>query len=236
MSQLNATEVSVAVVGDIEAILPDVKTAQVQSAGQLPSGFKPDALYQSRNHPRNLQMTVFSASDALMSTGIPFDEVMRHVAPDQVAVYASNSIGQLDDLGFGGLTKYPALGKRTSSKQMPLGYAQMPADFVNAYMLGNVGSTGGALGACATFLYNLRNAVEDIRSGKRKVVLVGGSDAPVIPEVIEGFRAMGALAEDKDLLALDHLDQLSDADYRKACRPLLTTAALPLASPANLLC
>jgi acetoacetyl-[acyl-carrier protein] synthase len=219
LSQLNATEVSVAVVGDIEAILPDVKTAQVQSAGQLPSGFKPDALYQSRNHPRNLQMTVFSASDALMSTGIPFDEVMRHVAPDQVAVYASNSIGQLDDLGFGGLTKYPALGKRTSSKQMPLGYAQMPADFVNAYMLGNVGSTGGALGACATFLYNLRNAVEDIRSGKRKVVLVGGSDAPVIPEVIEGFRAMGALAEDKDLLALDHLDRLSDADYRKACRP-----------------
>jgi len=219
ITPLSSTEVNVAVVGDIEAILPDVKTAQVQSAGQLPSGFKPGSLYQSRNHPRNLQMTVFAASDALMSTGIPFDEVMKHITPDQVAVYASNSIGQLDDFGFGGLTKYPALGKRTTSKQMPLGYAQMPADFVNAYMLGNVGSTGGALGACATFLYNLRNAVEDIRSGKRKVVLVGGSDAPVIPEVIEGFKAMGALAEDKDLLALDKLDQLTDADYRKACRP-----------------
>ena len=205
--------------GKLEAILPDTKVAPVQSAGQLPSGFAPGKLYQSRNHPRNLQMTVYAASDAISSSGIPFERITAYVAPDQIAVYASNSIGQLDDFGFGGLTKFPAIGKRTTSKQMPLGYAQMPADFVNAYILGNVGTTGGALGACATFLYNLRSGVNDIRSGRRKVVLVGGSDAPITPEVIEGFRAMGALAEDKDLLALDKLDQLSADDYRKACRP-----------------
>lgn len=203
----------------MDVILPDNKVAPVQSAGQLPSGFEPGKLYQSRNHPRNLQMTVFAASDALSSTGIPFETIANSVAPDQIAVYASNSIGQLDDFGFGGLTKFPAIGKRTTSKQMPLGYAQMPADFVNAYILGNVGTTGGALGACATFLYNLRSGVNDIRSGRRKVVLVGGSDAPVTPEVIEGFKAMGALAEDKDLLALDNLSELTADDYRKACRP-----------------
>lgn len=205
--------------GDLNVILPDMKTAPVQSAGQLPSGFTPGKLYQSRNHPRNLQMTVFAASDALSSTGIPFEKITERVAPDKIAVYASNSIGQLDDYGFGGMTKFPSIGKRTTSKQMPLGYAQMPADFVNAYILGNVGTTGGALGACATFLYNLRSGVNDIRSGRRKVVLVGGSDAPVTPEIIEGFRAMGALAEDKDLLALDNLTALTDSDYRKACRP-----------------
>lgn len=215
----NGQEVKITVAGKLDAILPDFKEAPVKAAGQLPTGFKPGTLYQSRNHPRNLQMTVFAASDALSSVGIPFEEILNQVAPDQVAVYASNSIGQLDDLGFGGLTKYPSIGKRTSSKQMPLGYAQMPADFVNAYILGNVGTTGGALGACATFLYNLRSAVQDIRSGKRKVVLVGGSDAPVTPEVIEGFRAMGALAEDKDLKALDKKEQLTPEDYRKACRP-----------------
>lgn len=219
LSTLNAQEVRVQVTGKLDVIFPDYKTAQVQAAGQLPSGFRPGKLYQSRNHPRNLQMTVFAASDALQSCGIPFEEIMNKIAPDQLAVYASNSIGQLDDFGFGGLTKFPSIGKRTTSKQMPLGYAQMPADFVNAYILGNVGSTGGALGACATFLYNLRSGVQDIRSGKRKVVLVGGSDAPVTPEIIEGFRAMGALAEDKDLLALDSLTELTDADYRKACRP-----------------
>jgi acetoacetyl-[acyl-carrier protein] synthase len=210
---------NIEVSGDLNVILPDQKTAPVQSAGQLPSGFTPGKLYQSRNHPRNLQMTVFAASDALSSSGIPFSKIASKVAPDQIAVYASNSIGQLDDYGFGGLTKFPSIGKRTTSKQMPLGYAQMPADFVNAYILGNVGTTGGALGACATFLYNLRSGVNDIRSGRRKVVLVGGSDAPVTEEIIEGFRAMGALAEDKDLLALDNLSELSADDYRKACRP-----------------
>ena len=207
------------VTGQMDAIIPDTKTAPVQSAGQLPSGFEPGKLYQSRNHPRNLQMTVFAASDAISSSGIPFKSIADRVSPDQIAVYASNSIGQLDDFGFGGLTKFAALGKRTTSKQMPLGYAQMPADFVNAYILGNVGTTGGALGACATFLYNLRSGVNDIKSGRRKVVLVGGSDAPVTPEVIEGFRAMGALAEDKDLKALDNLAELQAEDYRRACRP-----------------
>ncbi|NVK42231.1 MAG: beta-ketoacyl synthase [Oceanospirillaceae bacterium] len=217
--ELSSNQVEVSVSGRCEVIFPDSKVAQVQSAGMLPTGFEPGKLYQSRNHPRNLQMTVYAASDALYSTGIPFERILERVHPDQVGVYASNSIGQLDDFGFGGLTKFPALGKRTTSKQMPLGYAQMPADFVNAYILGNVGVTGGSLGACATFLYNLRNAVNDIRSGLRKVVLVGGSDAPVTPEIIEGFRAMGALAEDKDLLALDGLTELGDSDYRRACRP-----------------
>lgn len=219
VTPLSATQVEVTFTGDLSVILPDHKEAQVQAAGQLPTGFTPDRLYQSRNHPRNLQMTVCGASDALLSTGIPWETIAAAVSPDQIGVYASNSIGQLDDLGFGGLTKFPSIGKRTTSKQMPLGYAQMPADFVNAYLLGSVGVTGGALGACATYLYNLRNAVNDIRSGRRKVVLVGGSDAPVIPEVIEGFRAMGALAEDKDLRALDNVDQLTDQHYRQACRP-----------------
>ena len=212
-------EVEVTVSGALDLIFNDTRVLPVQSAGMLPEGFEPGSLYQSRNHPRALQMAIYAASDALASTGLDIDKLLDTLAPDQIAVFASNSIGQLDELGFGGLNKYPAIGKRTTSKQMPLGYAQMPADFVNAYMLGNLGTTGGALGACATFLYNLRNAVEAIRTNKAEFVLVGGSDAPVTPEVIEGFRAMGALAEDKQLQALDKLASISDIDHRSACRP-----------------
>ena len=230
---LSGSQIEVTLQGDLEVIFPDFKEALVQSAGQLPSGFQPGTLYQSRNHPRSIQMTVFGASDTLNSTGIPWDTIAAAVSPDQIGVYASNSIGQLDDLGFGGLTKYPSIGKRTTSKQMPLGYAQMPADFVNAYILGSVGVTGGSLGACATFLYNLRNAVNDIRSGRRKVVLVGGSDAPVTQEVIEGFRSMGALAEDKDLLALDKLTELNADDYRKACRPFGNNCGFTIAESSQ---
>ena len=202
-----------------ELIFNDSRPAQVRAAGQLPTGFRPGELYQSRNHPRNLQMTVFGASDAINSMGIPWEQIRDLLPADQVAVYAGNSIGQLDDFGFGGLLKSPALGKRTTSKQMPLGYGQMPADFINAYLLGNLGATGSSLGACATFLYNLRHGVEDIRSGRRRLVLVGGSDAPVTPEVIEGFRAMGALAEDKDLKSLNGVSELTDEHYRQSSRP-----------------
>ncbi|HEY5718012.1 MAG TPA: beta-ketoacyl synthase, partial [Motiliproteus sp.] len=153
------------------------------------------------------------------SIGIPWEQIRDTLPADQIAVYAGNSIGQLDDYGFGGLLKSPVQGKRTTSKQMPLGYGQMPADFVNAYLLGNLGATGSSLGACATFLYNLRHGVEDIRSGRRRLVLVGGSDAPITPEVIEGFRAMGALAEEKDLKTLNGVSELSDEHYRSSSRP-----------------
>lgn len=219
ITPLDGAFVQVEVSGDLELIFPDTRRLPVQSAGSLPTGFEPGNLYQSRNHPRALQMAIYGASDAVSSMGIDIDQLLQTLAPDKIAVFASNSIGQLDDFGFGGLTKFPALGKRTTSKQMPLGYAQMPADFVNAYLLGNLGTTGGALGACATFLYNLRNGVEAIRSGKAEFVLVGGSDAPVTPEIIEGFRAMGALAEDKQLQALDGLESLDQVDHRTACRP-----------------
>ena len=223
----------ISVTGSLPVIFPDAKESAVKTAGQLPKGFEPGKLYQSRNHPRNLQMTIFAASDALASCGIDFETIANAVSPDDIAVYASNSIGQLDDLGFGGLTKYPSIGKRITSKQMPLGYAQMPADFVNAYVLGNVGSTGGSLGACATFLYNLRNGVQDIKEGRKQVVLVGGSDAPITPEIIEGFRTMGALAEDKDLKTLNNATELTDEHYRTSCRPFAENCGFTIAESSQ---
>ncbi|HIG37372.1 MAG TPA: beta-ketoacyl synthase [Oceanospirillaceae bacterium] len=217
--------VEVTISGSFAAILPDSKRAPVSAAGQLPDGFAPGSLYQSRNHPRNLQMTVYGASDALKSTGIEWQDIQDQIAPDRIAVYASNSIGQLDEAGFGGLLKNPISGKRITSKQMPLGYGQMPADFVNAYLLGSVGAVGSALGACATFLYNLRNAVDDIKSGRRDLVVVGGSDAPITPEVMEGFRTMGALAEDHDVAALD---DAAEANLRRTSRPFSTNCGFTM--------
>lgn len=205
--------------GEMNVMLPDARQAKVRTAGQLPSGFAPETLYHSVHHPRGLAMTVFAASDCLNDSGLGWDSLLDRLDPDQVAVYAGNSIGQMDDDGWGGLLKSFANGKRATSKQMPLGYGQMPADFLNAYVLGSVGATGAALGACASFLYNLRLGVEDIRAGRRRVVMVGTADAPITPEIVEGFRAMGALADDDSLKALDALECLTDTDYQRASRP-----------------
>ncbi|MFP8966524.1 beta-ketoacyl synthase [Pokkaliibacter sp. CJK22405] len=217
----------------LDVLLYDYRTAPVQSGGQLPTGFAPGELYQSRHHPRALQMSIFGASDCLGSMGIDWQRIRDRVRPDQIAVYAGNSIGQLDDYGFGGMLKAPFMGKRTTSKQMPLGYGQMPADFINAYVLGSVGATGTVLGACSSFLYNLQLGVQDIRSGARKVVMVGGSDTPITPEIIEGFRAMGALAEDKNLRDLDNIAELTEAHYRRSCRPFSTNCGFTVGEAAQ---
>ena len=216
---LSNSHSEITVDGTLETFIKDTKSLSVKAAGQLPTGFDPSKLYQSRNHPRGLQMTVYGASDAMLSSGLDWDYVRNQVAPDQVAVYAANSIGQMDDLGFGGMLKSALMGKRTTSKHLPLGYAQMPADFVNAYILGSVGNVGTSIGACATYFFNLERAVEGIKAGKIRVAMVGGSDAPITPEIIEGFRTMGALAEDTALLALDLLENQKEPDHTRSCRP-----------------
>lgn len=188
----------------------------VQAAGQLPTGFDPASCYRSTHHPRGLQLSILAASDAVQSTGIPWGEIMRQVRPDEIGVYSSSVMSQLDQTGYGGMMQARSKGQRVSSKQLALGLNTMPADFVNAYVLGSVGVTGGVTGACATFLYNLAAAVDEIKSGRRRVVLVGSSEAPILPEVIDGYAAMSALATDADLRRLDGSET---ADYRRASRP-----------------
>ncbi|SKA28450.1 3-oxoacyl-(acyl-carrier-protein) synthase [Oceanospirillum multiglobuliferum] len=235
LTDLGAGQVEVSIEGAFEALVPDQRKALVQSAGQLPTGFNPGDHYRSVHHPRGLQMAIFAASDMIGSTGLDWDSVKAMLRPDQIAVYAGNSIGQLDQYGWGGLLQSFVSGKRATSKQMPLGYGQMPADFINAYVLGSVGATAGHLGACASFLYNLQAAVSDIRSGRRRLAVIGTSDAPVTPEIIEGFRVMGALADDASLMALDALEKLTDQDYQKACRPFAENCGFTMAEGAQYL-
>ena len=203
----------------LQVNLAQFSQSPVNTAGQLPTGFDPASLYASRNHPRGLQLTVFGASDALDSMGIEWEKIREKVAPDRISVYAGSCLSQLDVNGNGGLLQARLRGKRVSSKQLPLGLAEMPADFINAYLLGSMGTTGATQGACATFLYNLRNAVEDIRRGTHRVAIVGTSEAPLTPEVLEGFCAMGALADDAGLRTLDGLSKDAQINHRKACRP-----------------
>ena len=212
--------------GTAELFVPTTRDSRVKSAGQLPTGFAPEKLYQSRSHPRGLALSVYGASDALRSTGLPWDTMRNAVAPDEIAVYAGSGMSQLDPNGYGGMMQAQLVGKRATAKQLPLGLPQMPADFVNAYVLGSVGSTGTNIGACATYLYNLRQGVEDIRSGRRRIVFVGNAEAPITPEIIEGYRTMGALAEDAALAALDGRND--GPDHRRACRPFAENCGFTL--------
>jgi len=219
VSEVVAGRVRIDVSADTDILLPVTRALEVSAAGQLPTGFDPKALYPARGHPRAVQIALFAANDALGSLGIGWDTLMQHVAPDRVSVYAGSALGQLDQEGNGGLLASRYRGQRPSSRQVPMGLAEMPADFVNAYVLGSVGQTGHNMGACATFLYNLRHAMFDIQSGRSRIALVGGAEAPLCPDVIEGLATMGALGTDKALLELDRHRNAVEPDLRRACRP-----------------
>ena len=225
------TQVEVTVAGEgAEVLLADTKVSRVSSAGQLPTGFDPGSLYQSRSHPRGLQLALFGASDAARSIGIDWDELRHRVPPDQFATYSGSAMGQLDYDGSGGMLQASMIGKRTTSKHLALGLCDMPANFINAYVVGSLGSTGAVIGACATFLYNLKQATDQIRRGERRIAIVGSAEAPLTPEVIEGYRTMGALAEDKALMEIDNSETV---DNRRACRPFAENCGFTLSEGAS---
>ena len=214
-------------------ILNQIKAS---AAGQLPSGFRPSSLYPARQHPKALQLTVFGMGDALGQLGISWKTIMNKIAPDEVAVFSGAAIGQLDSYGFGGLMQSRIKGSRASSKNLALGLVEMSADFINAYILGSVGRTGHSVGACATFLYNLQMGKEAIESGTAKVVVVGGAEAPITPEIVDGFYAMSALSDDKrmiELQAQNNEDISQGPIQEKACRPFANNVGMVLGESAQ---
>ena len=206
------------------------------AAGQLPKGFDPSSLYPARQHPKALQMTVFGMGDALGQLGIDWKNIQEKISPDEVAVFSGAAIGQLDGFGFGGLMQSRLKGSRASSKNLALGLVEMSADFINAYILGSVGRTGHVVGACATFLYNLQMGKEAIESGSARFVVVGGAEAPITPEIVDGFYAMSALSDDKRMMEMQaqQNENLTNGPHQeRACRPFGQNVGMVLGESAQ---
>ena len=60
-----------------------------------------------------------------------WQRIVQHVAPDEIAVFASCIMSQLDENGFGGMMQSRLKGGRVTAKQLALGLNTMPADFIN---------------------------------------------------------------------------------------------------------
>lgn len=230
LTDIDNKTVTVTVEGDFDVLINDAIDYPVSSAGNIPTGFDLDKLYNSRSHPRGLKLTVYGASDALNSLGVDWDSILKLINPDEVSVYAGSALGQVDENSFGGMLSAYFKGGRVSTKMMAMALAEMPADFINSYVINSAGTTGTNMGACASFLYNLRQGMLDIQSGKSKVAIVGNAEAPVETGVMEGFRVMGALAEDDQIKALDSSDSV---DNRRACRPFSSNAGFTMAESAQ---
>lgn len=216
---------------DISTERPWTALRRVRTAALMPRGFDPGKLYHSHNHPTNIRMTVYAMADALASLGLPWEQICKHVSSDEISVYAGSSIGQVDAASMITLVQQAMAGKRVNAKLLPLSFPEMPADFINSYILHSIGTTGANLGACASFLYNLQKGVQDIQAGRSKVAVIGGAEAPVELPVLEGFAAMNALTTiDKLPLGVDGCP-----DHRRACRPFGESTGFVLGESAQVL-
>jgi len=233
ITELENKRVRVDIQGEVEIKFNCTRDIPFKSAGQLPTGFEPGEHYNSRFHPRGLQMTITGASDALRSMGIDWQRVVDSVHPDEIAVYASSGMGQNDGNGNGGMMQSRLQGGRVTAKHLALGLNTMPADFINAYILGSVGQTGAITGACASFLYNLQAGVDDIVSGKSRVVIVGNAESPLQSEIFDGYGTMGALASVDGLRKLEGCEKTEEPDYRRASRPFGDNCGFTLAESAQ---
>src|SRR5690554_2930567 len=76
---LESTEVRVIITAHCDIKVDSSRELAVNSAGQLPCSFEPGEHYNSRVHPRSLQLTNVAAADALHSSGPTSQQIMERV-------------------------------------------------------------------------------------------------------------------------------------------------------------
>ncbi|OUW08018.1 MAG: hypothetical protein CBD19_03420 [Gammaproteobacteria bacterium TMED159] len=219
---------------DPELLMADVM--KVNAAGQLPEGIDISRMYNSRQHPKGIQMTIFGVTDCLKNIGKDWDnEIKPYINPKRIGVFSGPAIGQLDYEGMGGLLQSRKIGKRATSKHLSMSLIGMSADFINAYILGSLGKTGTVAGACATFLYNLDLALKGIKNNELDFTIVGSSEAPINPEITDGFLATTGIADDKKILEMQKRNGEGDNEinYRNSCRPFGDNAGMILGEGAQ---
>jgi len=205
------------------------------AGGQLPSGFNPAKTYNSRQHPRGLAMTVFGLSDAVLSLGLPWEEILLKVPRQKISCVSGCAVAQADKYGMGGMFQAPMANSRITSKHMAMSLGEGSADFSHAYVLGSMGSTGSYTGACATFQYNLKLGISMIRSGESLISVVGAAESGIVPEIYEAFSATKGLAEDKNLIKLQEKlgENFDEPNHRNICRPFGENIGMSLGESAQ---
>ncbi|MEK9541630.1 MAG: beta-ketoacyl synthase, partial [Gammaproteobacteria bacterium] len=202
-----------------------------------PEGINLSKMYNSRQHPKGIQMTIFGVTDCLRNMGKDWDtEIKPLLDPKKIGVFSGPAIGQLDYEGMGGLLQSRKIGKRASSKHLSMSLIGMSADFINAYVLGSLGKTGTVAGACATFLYNLDLALKGIKNNELDFSIVGSAEAPINPEITDGFLATTGIADDKKILEMqirNNDDNSEEVDHKNACRPFGDNAGMILGEAAQ---
>jgi len=180
----------------------DAKDFPTRFGGQI-KNFSDEKLIDAKNARRYddcLKYTMVSSKKALRQAGLE-----KEANPEAFSKLDMTRVGVLVGTGMGGLTVF----QDGVANLVQKGYKKISPFFI-PYAITNMGGAllaidQGFMGpnysistACATANYAFVAAANHIRAGDCDVMVVGGSEAPIIPVGLGGFVACRALSTRND--------------------------------------
>ncbi|NJK79685.1 MAG: beta-ketoacyl-ACP synthase II [Chloroflexaceae bacterium] len=173
----------------------DTSALETRFAGEV-RGFDPTNFMEkkeARRTDRFVQLAVAATREALAASGVQITPAIANA----VGVYIGSGIGGLETL----TTQHEVLLNRGPGRVSPF---LVPAMITNM-AAGQISILTGARGpsvcitsACASSAHAIGEAAEAIRRGWAKVMLAGGSEAPLTLLGVAGFNASKALSTRND--------------------------------------
>lgn len=159
-------------------------------------GFDPVVLFgtrEARKMDRFAQFSIASAEEALAQAALKIDESNR----DRIGVLIGTGIGGIATM----MDNYETLRERGPERVSPFLIPMMISDSAAGILAIRTGARGPNMAlatACATGTNALGEAASMIRRGAADAMLVGSSEAAIVPLAMAGMNVMTALSTRND--------------------------------------
>src|SRR5574341_632328 len=159
-------------------------------------GFDAVALFgprEARKMDRFAQFAIAAAEEALVLSGLKIEESNR----DRVGILIGTGIGGIGTM----LETYEVMKERGPDRVSPFLIPMMISDSAAGILAIRLGARGPNMSlatACATGTNALGEAVAMIRRGAADAMIVGSSEAAIVPLAIAGMNVMTALSTRND--------------------------------------
>ncbi len=146
-----------------------------------------------RRTDRCVLLALQAAGEAIADAGLEVDDTNR----DRIGVAIGSGIGGLQTIIDNDVILREKGPRRVSPFTIPMGIANMPSGLVSLYY-GLRGPNLCHVSACATGAHAIGEGAEMIRRGQADVVVVGGTESPILGVALAGFGSMKALSNRND--------------------------------------
>lgn len=179
----------------IQSFDPEQWQLTTRIAGEV-VGFDPTSIMEpkeARRLDRFSQMALAAAIEAVTQADLKIEGDLRY----EVGTVIATGIGGVLTLIQQTQTLFEKGARRVNPYTVPMLMPNAPSALVSIHF-GFLGPSYATVSACASSTDAVGNALDLIRSGRARVVITGGAEAPLLPICIAGFDQAHALCSDSN--------------------------------------